>query len=325
MSSRAQKAQKLTSQDSSNSTKHARTSHDNEEYSNRRTGDGSGESDFGAAFDPEFASIGIGEFLDLDPRPTFVVTPDINFEDGIEPIFSNDALQSNYQLFKSISQNYRSTSLPTSPKVSSVEFRSWIKESTNLEKIRAPFPPSFSFCGLVWTAFTIRNQWTVVSGSGIHQETRGISGTLPLRSESPGILQSSPPKEKQLTRGQNASVPKNFGETRSASFVTPGTADWTLSQPIGELSPHVIFARSIDWASTPLGDMSTWSREFRQVANLLMANPHPCALFWGDELTVIYNKAYADGVAGRKHPGLMGTGFRGPFAEIWDTVGETFN
>jgi hypothetical protein len=25
----------------------------------------------------------------------------------------------------------------------------------------------------------------------------------------------------------------------------------------------------------------------------------------------MYNKAYADGVAGHKHPGLMGTGFRG--------------
>jgi hypothetical protein len=29
-----------------------------------------------------------------------------------------------------------------------------------------------------------------------------------------------------------------------------------------------------------------------------------CAVFWGSELTVIYNKAYADGVAGNKHPGL---------------------
>lgn len=42
--------------------------------------------------------------------------------------------------------------------------------------------------------------------------------------------------------------------------------------------------------------MSTWSREFRQIANLLMSNPHPCALFWGEELTVMYNKAYAEGL-----------------------------
>jgi hypothetical protein len=55
-----------------------------------------------------------------------------------------------------------------------------------------------------------------------------------------------------------------------------------------------------------------------------MANPHPAALFWGEELTVIYNKAYADQVAGEKHPRLMGTGFRGPFAELWDFVGPIF-
>ena len=27
-----------------------------------------------------------------------------------------------------------------------------------------------------------------------------------------------------------------------------------------------------------------------------MSNPHPCALFWGKELTVVYNEAYAKGM-----------------------------
>jgi PAS domain S-box-containing protein len=40
---------------------------------------------------------------------------------------------------------------------------------------------------------------------------------------------------------------------------------------------------------------------------------------------VIYNKAYADSVAGIKHPELMGTGFRGPFAEIWESVSTIFD
>ena len=70
--------------------------------------------------------------------------------------------------------------------------------------------------------------------------------------------------------------------------------------------------------------MARWSPEFRQIANLLMQNPHPAALFWGNELTMMYNEAYRDEVAGKKHPMLMGTGFQGPFAEIWDTVGHLF-
>ena len=103
------------------------------------------------------------------------------------------------------------------------------------------------------------------------------------------------------------------------------TPDWTLPQPEHDLSPHIIFARSIDWSATALGDMSTWTPEFRQVVCLLVANPHPAAVFWGEDLTVVYNDAYAKGVAGIKHPALIGTGFRGPFSEIWDSASEIFD
>jgi PAS domain S-box-containing protein len=103
-----------------------------------------------------------------------------------------------------------------------------------------------------------------------------------------------------------------------------GVSDWTLPEPKGALSARMKFARSIDWASTPLGPMTSWSAEFRQMTNLLLTHPHPAALFWGNEMTVIYNEAYRDVVAGRKHPDLMGTGFKGPFSEIWDDVGQIF-
>lgn len=63
-------------------------------------------------------------------------------------------------------------------------------------------------------------------------------------------------------------VPSPQGTLIEPSFTTPGTPDWILANPKGDLSPHVIFARSIDRGSTPLGDMSTWSPSFRQVANL---------------------------------------------------------
>jgi len=44
------------------------------------------------------------------------------------------------------------------------------------------------------------------------------------------------------------------------TFWIAGTPDWTVPNPEGELSPHVIFARSVDWSVTPLGDMSSWNR-----------------------------------------------------------------
>lgn len=104
------------------------------------------------------------------------------------------------------------------------------------------------------------------------------------------------------------------------TFGIKGTPDWTLKNPVGELSPHVIFARSVDWSATSLGSMESWTPEFRQICNHLMANPHPAALFWSRDLVVMYNKAYAEQVAGNKHPALMSSDFRGPFKELWDFV-----
>lgn len=60
--------------------------------------------------------------------------------------------------------------------------------------------------------------------------------------------------------------------------------DWTSPEPEGLLSTHLQYVRSVDWSATCLGPMDQWSSEFRQIANLVMANPHPAALFWGSNL-----------------------------------------
>lgn len=100
--------------------------------------------------------------------------------------------------------------------------------------------------------------------------------------------------------------------------------DMTVPNLIGTPSAHVDLVRKFDWSSTPLGPMKDWTVQFREVVNLVMRNPHPCALFWGPELSMIYNEAYTYEVAGNKHPDLLGTGFSGPFSELWDGVADIF-
>jgi hypothetical protein len=330
MSGRLKKTQMPPQRGSLDSTKHARTSSSNDgrEYSSPRgTGDDSGEDS--AAVEGHFANIGITGFLDADPRPTFVVARNTDFNEGTDPTFSNISLRSNVGLMRALSIKTKSNSPQLSPKVSSTEFRAWIKDLSQLEDFESLDPAPFSFWGFLWTGFILHKRWLVISGS--KREVRRVSGVVPLRNESSTSL-DGPRSEVQnrrnsLSRSGDVALDQESPLTASANslFMSGVTPDWTLPQPEADLSPHVIFARSIDWGSTPLGDMSTWTPEFRQVACLLMANPHPTALFWGEELTVIYNKAYADGVAGQKHPMLMGTGFRGPFSEIWDSVGEIFD
>jgi hypothetical protein len=47
-------------------------------------------------------------------------------------------------------------------------------------------------------------------------------------------------------------------------------------------------------------------------------------MYWGDELVAIYNEAYI-GLAGHKHPALMGQSYMVAWAEIWDDVKDVFS
>lgn len=102
-----------------------------------------------------------------------------------------------------------------------------------------------------------------------------------------------------------------------------GFFDWTRLPLSDNLPPHIQFARSVNWAATPLGPIENWSADLRQMCNLIMASPHPAAMYWGDDLVAIYNEAYVL-LAGQKHPKLMGQSYREAWIEIWDDVKDVF-
>ena len=70
------------------------------------------------------------------------------------------------------------------------------------------------------------------------------------------------------------------GSKQAVALATPekSCTDWTAAEPKGILTDHMKFARSVNWAATPLGPMSSWSRELRQIVNLCMGNPHPVSV-----------------------------------------------
>ncbi|KAK3115682.1 hypothetical protein LTR53_004745 [Teratosphaeriaceae sp. CCFEE 6253] len=99
--------------------------------------------------------------------------------------------------------------------------------------------------------------------------------------------------------------------------------DWTRLPVSDSMPPHIQFARSVDWTATSLGPIEFWSSDLRQMCNLIMASPHPAAMYWGDDLIAIYNEAYIM-LAGQKHPMLMGQSYREAWVEIWDEVKDVF-
>jgi signal transduction histidine kinase len=80
--------------------------------------------------------------------------------------------------------------------------------------------------------------------------------------------------------------------------------------------------RAFDWASTPVGPVSAWSRSLRTAAGIVLGSRNPMFLWWGPELVQLYNDAYRPslGAAGR-HPEALGARAREFWTDIWDAIG----
>jgi PAS domain S-box-containing protein len=96
--------------------------------------------------------------------------------------------------------------------------------------------------------------------------------------------------------------------------------DWTrIPIDTPNIPAHLAFARSVDWASTPLGPLEEWPSDLRSMSNMIMGSPHPAAMYWGPQYIAIYNEAYIP-LAGQKHPQLMGMRYQDAWTEIWSDL-----
>lgn len=99
--------------------------------------------------------------------------------------------------------------------------------------------------------------------------------------------------------------------------------DWTRIPMSDSLPEHIKLAKTLDWASTPLGPIEEWSHELRMLSNLVMGSPHPATLYWGPEYICIYNAAYVE-IAGKKHPNIMGMKNLDAWKEVYDDIEPVF-
>lgn len=101
-------------------------------------------------------------------------------------------------------------------------------------------------------------------------------------------------------------------------------------QPLGDMEP--VFARAgamtpllteLDWASTALGDPAGWPQSLRSAASICLGAKYPIAIYWGPELSLVYNEAWS-AIPGDKHPWALGRPGREVWPDIWDIVGPDF-
>ncbi|KAI0121090.1 aerobic respiration control sensor protein arcB [Xylariales sp. AK1849] len=304
----------------------------------------------------EFDSLSVTEVLDQDSRPTFVIDLDPDEDavvnaSGIVPVFCNSALRLHALLLDVVVGNGTAVEDPNIAPTYT-DFRSWATGVTKFDDSKDVFPLSFLYSEMLWTGSTVGKRWRLISGNlwnpGISVRELSITsaGGSRAASEKSSLKPSVASTNESFTNTAMTTLPSArqqrlpyaqptatssgstgcTSQTKKILLAAPEkiVADWTVPKPRGILPPHIAFARTVRWDATPLGPMEKWSAELRQTVNLVMSNPFPAALFWGEDLTTLYNEAYATEVAGNKHPSLMGTGFSGPFAEVWDAISGVF-
>ncbi|CAK7273827.1 hypothetical protein SEPCBS119000_005857 [Sporothrix epigloea] len=277
------------------------------------------------------------ELLDQDDRPTFVVDTIKTENDQATPlniVFVNAALQSLPSILDCVSGAVSILQLADpSYGDNAAEFRQWVLAPT-AEPVVKQEP--VAFVGWRWSASILRKRFRVVYGIGTDvaapfpSQEESASSTILMRGISP--TPSCPPNDsdynaeadQNLDSGKPDTI-RNFDLSTAPTILDAKPSfDWTRIAITDEMPEHIRFARSVNWAATPLGPIEQWSGDLRTIANLVMASPHPAAMYWGPRHTTIYNEAYMS-LAGQKHPQLMGADYQDSWPEIWEAVEPIFD
>ncbi|KAI0468509.1 histidine kinase [Xylaria cf. heliscus] len=302
--------------------------------------------------------VGILELLERDDRPTFIVdslNPVNNTPTGpFSILYANPALHISDAIRQLVYGDFHDSQ---DGKAEFLNFRTWVKSCGNATEGLDTFLPSYHYGGVNWTCFILRNRFRFVSAN---TSATSIAHTSPeplleretsFESRSRGLTPIAQPQTPSDVIIHDRDYFGDVGEMSVDGQVPPGidndvgepmvihqprpfipealvslpqpSFDWTRIPLTPDLPDHIHFARTRDWASTPLGPIDEWSSELRTISNLVMGSPHPAALYWGREFTVIYNEAYV-ALAGRKHPKLMGASYKDAWAEIWDELRPIF-
>ena len=81
--------------------------------------------------------------------------------------------------------------------------------------------------------------------------------------------------------------------------------------------------RAFDWGASPLGPPDDWPQSLRSALSICLQSSFPTAIYWGPELRVLYNDAWAP-IPADRHPWALGQPAAMVWTDIWDVVGPQF-
>ncbi|KAF1917679.1 putative histidine kinase HHK11p [Ampelomyces quisqualis] len=265
------------------------------------------------------AAVNLLHALDIDDRPSFAIQtqPAPSYDAGVslELVYYNNALANTDGLLARVTGQPDGTSVFYEHD-SQHAFRRW-SLGVGDENDFARRGNAYMFDGLIWTA-------VVVEG---HKIVSGLHASLLWPEIGPRKHHQNHVQPQHMpVQGRAPTVPPDPSPQPTASGYTPpslgttyGPFDVTLPEPPESiLSEHIKHFRAVDWANTPLGAMPSWPPELRTTVNMCLNDIHPCMVFWGDDVIMIYNAAYVQ-LIGVMHPYAMGCSAREVASDYWPT------
>ncbi|KAF1966518.1 hypothetical protein BU23DRAFT_544183 [Bimuria novae-zelandiae CBS 107.79] len=251
----------------------------------------------------ELSSISLIDVLENDFRPSFVVDITSSFpgEGPLEPVYMNAALVVAPALLARLRGDDAVQAMHPH-----VAFKQWLWDRTDILDL-AIKGTGHLFADFFWWATTV-GHYKYVSGlpaafvcqEGVdHNNWNGNRHADPQEHEERGRLPLDGLEQLPANILDTPTEELSFNPSPQAS--TFGPFDYTRDPPCPNMSNHINYFRSIDWAKTALGPMPSWPPELRCIVNMIMDDCHRAVLFWGDEATIIYNEPYIE-LLGSLHP-----------------------
>ncbi|KAI4632109.1 uncharacterized protein J4E87_001580 [Alternaria ethzedia] len=274
----------------------------------------------------ELADFTLLEALDRDDRPTFAVETrsSLGHDEAhtIELVYANTALHTVGGLMTKITGD-ESTSLFAQSSGPQLAFRNWIR-GQGIEEELQQHGNTYTFEGHVWNATSV-GRYKIVSGVPTRllwvDAAPGGKSHRTLRRERktpwPGSKHRADalPIKPQLSLAQIPQTPEADTSSSADRSAAPHASFDCTSDVLTSTSPHIEYFRSVDWANTPLGPMSSWPSDLRCVANTVLSNNVPAVMFWGDDVIMLYNEPYVQ-LLGSLHP-CMGESVRVTAPDHW--------
>ncbi|KAH6870423.1 hypothetical protein BKA58DRAFT_176608 [Alternaria rosae] len=272
----------------------------------------------------ELADFTLVEALDRDDRPSFAVevrsSLGHNEAHALDLIYANTALHLVGGLLAKITGD-DSTSLFAESSAPQLAFREWIRGHGTEEDLQQ-HGNAYTFEGHIWNATAV-GRYKIVSGvptqllwidaapGGKSHRTLRRERKTPRSKHHADALPIKP----QLSLAQIPQTSERATSPSADRSAVPHTSFDCTSDLLTSTSPHIEYFRSIDWAKTPLGPMSSWPSDLRCVANTVLSNNVPAVMFWGDDVIMLYNEQYVQ-LLGSLHP-CMGESVRVKAPDHW--------